>query len=269
MVNFLILLILHFIGDFYFQTSRIARCKNANIGENCNGCKSCKTKALFNNKFLFIHTLLYSVPFLFLFLMTKWRNALLIIAAVLVSHYIIDLVACCLNKKTKQTLVFVVDQLLHTVVLFAAYKLFEMNSCLLEYELFVKTVFAILFLLVPSSVFVNKLFQDLFTHSKQDKASPNTTQEDEQDKTSQDLSTKDKQDKIFDVGSIIGMLERALVLVFAYFSDFAAIAIIITVKTWARSGDLKDNAEGFRDKYLLGTLASLVLALIAFLIFKL
>ena len=269
MVNFLILLILHFIGDFYFQTSRIARCKNANIGENCNGCKSCKTKALFNNKFLFIHTLLYTVPFLFLFLMTKWTNALVIIATVLLSHYIIDVIACCLNKKTKQTLVFIVDQLLHTLVLFVAYKLFDMNSCFIEYELFVKIVFAILFLLVPSSVFVNKLFQDLFTHSEQDKTSPNTPQEDEQDKTSQDLSTKNKQDKIFDVGSIIGMLERALVLVFAYFSDFAAIAIIITVKTWARSGDLRKNKEDFRDKYLLGTLASLVLALIAFLIFKL
>ena len=143
-----------------------------------------------------------------------------------------------------------------------------MNSCFIEYEWFVKIVFAILFLLVPSSVFVNKLFQDLFTHSKQDKTSTNTTKEDEQDKASQDLSTKDNQGKIFDVGSIIGMLERALVLVFAYFSDFAAIAIIITVKTWARSGDLRKNKEDFRDKYLLGTLASLVLALIAFLVFK-
>ena len=71
MAKFLILLILHFIGDFYFQTSRIAKCKNANIGENCNSCKSCKTKALFNNKFVIVHTLLYAVPFLLLFSMTK------------------------------------------------------------------------------------------------------------------------------------------------------------------------------------------------------
>ena len=115
MANFLILLILHFIGDFYFQTSRIAKCKNANISENCNSCNSCKAKALFNNKFVIIHTLLYAVPFLFLFLMTKWTNAMIIIAAVLVSHYIIDLVACCLNKKLKQTLVFVI---LHRQLLF-------------------------------------------------------------------------------------------------------------------------------------------------------
>ena len=241
MANFLILLILHFIGDFYFQTSRIAKCKNANIGENCNSCKSCKTKALFNNKFVIVHTLLYAVPFLLLFSMTKWTSALIVIAAVLVSHYVIDLVSCCLNKKLKQTLVFIADQLLHTVILFAVYKVFEINSCLSEYELFIKIAFAVLFLVVPSSVFINKLFQDLFPDSEKG--------------------------KVFDVGSIIGMLERALVLIFACFNDFAAIAIIITVKTWARSGDLKEKE--FRNKYLLGTLASLVLALIAFLIFKL
>lgn len=241
MANFLILLILHFIGDFYFQTSRVAKCKNANIGENCNGCKSCKTKALFNNKFVIVHTLLYAVPFLFLFSMTKWTTALITIAAVLVSHYVIDLVSCCLNKKLKQTLVFVVDQLLHTVILIAAYKLFYMNSCLSEYDLFIKIAFAVLFLIVPSSVFINKLFQDLFPGSEKG--------------------------KVFDVGSIIGILERALVLIFACFNDFAAIAIIITVKTWARSVDLKEKE--FRNKYLLGTLASLVLALVAFLIFKL
>ena len=63
------------------------------------------------------------------------------------------------------------------------------------------------------------------------------------------------------------MFERALVLIFASFGDFAAIAIIITIKTWARSNDLKDPE--FRNKYLLGTLASLVLALIAFLIYRL
>ncbi len=241
MAKFLILLILHFIGDFYFQTSRIAKCKNANIGENCNSCKSCKTKALFNNKFVIVHTLLYAVPFLLLFSMTKWTSALIVIAAVLVSHYVIDLVSCCLNKKLKQTLVFIADQLLHTVILFAVYKVFEINSCLSEYELFIKIAFAVLFLVVPSSVFINKLFQDLFPDSEKG--------------------------KVFDVGSIIGMLERALVLIFACFNDFAAIAIIITVKTWARSGDLKEKE--FRNKYLLGTLASLVLALIAFLIFKL
>jgi len=96
----------------------------------------------------------------------------------------------------------------------------------------------------------------------------------------EDLFPNDGKGSIFDIGSIIGVLERAIVLVFACFDQFATIAIIITVKTWARSADLKDkgtsnnNTDGnkngnFRDKYLLGTLTSLVIALFAFLIYKL
>lgn len=72
--------------------------------------------------------------------------------------------------------------------------------------------------------------------------------------------------KVFDVGSIIGILERFLVIIFAYFEDFAAIAIIITVKTWARTNDLKE--PDFRNKYLVGTLASMVLALVIFILAK-
>lgn len=242
MVNFLILLILHFIGDFYLQTSKMAKCKNANIDEGCTNCRKCKKNALFNNKHLVIHTLLYVVPFLFLFFMTKWTYTITILAILFVSHYAIDIISCCLNKKLKQTLVFIADQILHIVILFAMYKLFRFNSVFLQYATTIKIIFASLFLIVPSSVFINKLFQDLFPEAEKG--------------------------KIFDVGSVIGILERILVLIFACFGDFAAIAIIITVKTWARSSDLKDKID-FRNKYLLGTLASLVLALISFLIYRL
>ena len=100
----------------------------------------------------------------------------------------------------------------------------------------------ILLLIMPSSVIINKLFEDVFS--------------------------KNKEAGLFDVGSIIGVLERGLVLIFSCFGDFAAIAIIITVKTWARSNDLKQDDDRFRDKYLLGTLASLVLALLIFLIYN-
>lgn len=242
MVNFLILLVLHFIGDFYLQTSKIAKCKNASVGVGCDGCSSCKKNSLFNNKYLIFHTLLYIAPFLFLFFMTEWTSTLVIIGILFVSHYVVDIISCCLNKKSKQTLVFIADQILHIVILFAMYKLFDFNSEFLQYATAIKIIFASLFLIVPSFVFINKLFQDLFPETEKG--------------------------IIFDVGSIIGILERVLVLIFACFGDFAAIAIIITVKTWARSSDLKDKID-FRSKYLLGTLASLVLALIGFLIYRL
>lgn len=241
MVSLMVLLILHFIGDFYLQSSKIAKCKNATVDECCNSCSSCKENALFNNKYLVIHTLLYLIPFLSLFFMIKWTSVILIAIILFFSHYICDTISCCLNKRFKQTPIFIADQIFHICILIAIYKLFEFNFSFLQYEIVIKIILASLFIIVPSSVFINKLFQDLFSENEKG--------------------------RIFDVGSIIGILERILVLIFACFGDFAAIAIIITVKTWARSGDLKDG-NNFRNKYLLGTLASLVLALIAFLIYK-
>lgn len=60
---------------------------------------------------------------------------------------------------------------------------------------------------------------------------------------------------------------RILSVIFAYFDNFPVVAIIITIKTWARANALKESE--FRNKYLLGTLTSMVLALIIFIIYKL
>lgn len=39
MTDYLILIILHLIGDFYFQSTKVARCKNAKTGKFCGDCK--------------------------------------------------------------------------------------------------------------------------------------------------------------------------------------------------------------------------------------
>ena len=242
MVNFFIILILHIIGDFYLQTSKIAKCKSARLGDSCDECKSCKKNASFNIKYILLHSLLYVAPFAFLFLMTKWLNVVIILVGLLISHFVIDIISCCLNKKFKHSIVFIADQALHISLLWGAYILFDFNGAFAQYEFAIKVVFSVLAITIPSSVFINKIFHDLYPDSDEG--------------------------KIFDVGSIIGMLERILALIFAYFEGFAAIAIIITIKTWARSGDLQ-KSDVFRNKYLLGTLASLVLALTVFLVYKL
>lgn len=241
MVNFFIILILHIVGDFYLQTSKIAKCKSANTGTSCKGCNSCKKNSRFNIKYIIIHTLLYVVPFAFLFFVTKWSNVLMIMAGLMASHFVVDIISCCLYKRFKHTIVFIVDQALHIAILFGAYILFDFNCVFAQYEFITKVVFAVLAITIPSSVFIDKIFYDLYPDSGEG--------------------------KVFDVGSIIGIFERILVLIFAYFEDVTAIAIIITIKTWARSNDLKDTE--FRNKYLLGTLASLVLALVFFLMYKL
>ena len=50
MENYLILLIFHMIGDFYLQTTKVARCKNAAKGELCGECQKCKNNIWFNGE---------------------------------------------------------------------------------------------------------------------------------------------------------------------------------------------------------------------------
>ncbi len=240
MLNIIILSIFHLIGDFYLQSTKLAKCKNATVDDNCNACKKCKQTHKFNLKFLLFHTLLYTAPFALLFFKANWLTVIISMAVLFASHFIIDLCTCYLNKKIKKTVVFMLDQGLHIGIIAFLGKYFLYNISIDINAFAVKIVFACLLLIVPSSVFINKLLQDVFNDA------PKTD--------------------LFDIGSIIGILERILVVIFAYYSNFAAIAIIITVKTWARANDLKETE--FRQKYLLGTLASLVLAVIVFLIYK-
>ena len=41
MTDYLILIILHLIGDFYFQSTKVARCKNAKTGTICGTDGDC------------------------------------------------------------------------------------------------------------------------------------------------------------------------------------------------------------------------------------
>ena len=173
--------------------------------------------------------------------MTNWFEAIKNILIIAVSHSMIELFSCFLNKKFKQTLVLIGDQILHIGILFFAYKTTTFYPTFDGYIFSSKTILTVLLLMVPCSIFISKLFEDLYCDNVYN--------------------------GIFDIGSIIGILERFLVIIFALFKNFAAIAIIITVKTWARTDDLKE--PNFRNKYLLGTLASLVLALFCYILFDL
>lgn len=241
MVSFLLLIVLHLLGDFYFQTTKIARCKNAIASSMCAKCKKCKTVSWINWKYLIIHSLLYITPFSLMFLFMKPIYATIVIVGLLSTHILIDVGACYLNKKTKQTTVFVIDQTLHIGLLYLVTQFVDICDCVNDYLYVLKNIFLCFALVMPCSIIINKLFKDLYSASEET--------------------------GVFDVGSMIGIMERILTVIFAYFGNFSAIAIIITIKTWARTNDLKD--PDFRNKYLLGTLTSLVLALLIFIVYKL
>lgn len=240
MVNYLLLIILHLLGDFYLQTTKIARCKNAKKGIACGKCKKCKDSSWINRKYLIVHSLLYIVPFVILYLIMECVYVTVVIGVLLVTHILIDAGTCYFNKKIKQTVVFIVDQALHIGIVCLIPRFVTFGYNIDDYYAVLKILFIGLMLIMPCSIVINKLFKDIYP--------------------------KTDEMGIFDIGSMIGVMERILTVIFAYFDNFPAIAIIITVKTWARTNDLKEPE--FRNKYLLGTLTSLVLALLIFIVYK-
>ena len=240
MLNYVLLMILHLLGDFYLQSDKVARCKNAQIGDKCNSCTQCKKGSNLNIKYILIHSIIYIIPFLLLLFITTIKTWAIVIAILIGSHVVVDSIACLANKKAKVTLVFLIDQAAHAGILYLIFRYADFNMISLTYATLLKVAFIVLLLIAPCSILINKLIEDTFPGS---------------------VAVG-----LFDVGSIIGILERILVVIFAYLGNLAAIAIIITVKTWARSADLKK--KGFRNKYLLGTLASLVSAALVFMLYR-
>lgn len=65
-----------------------------------------------------------------------------------------------------------------------------------------------------------------------------------------------------ETGAIIGSLERVVILILASLGQYAAIALVIADKSMARYKRISESSA-FAEYYLLGTLASLMVALIA------
>lgn len=65
-------------------------------------------------------------------------------------------------------------------------------------------------------------------------------------------------------GRWIGVLERAIVVVMTLWGEFEAIAFVLTAKSIARFDLLKD--QNFAERYLVGTLASTAIAILAALL---
>ena len=65
----------------------------------------------------------------------------LLLVGLLISHFVIDIISCCLNKKFKHSIVFIADQALHIALLWGAYILFDFNGAFAQYEFAIKVVF--------------------------------------------------------------------------------------------------------------------------------
>lgn len=242
MVIFKLLLIAHLLGDYFFQPSYLAEKKKKSIIG------------------LIAHVLIYTL-FIFLVLL-QFGNVWEIICCsiiVFISHFLIDYYRVKLTKRCSERIsfwIFIIDQVLHIglILIISLIIKDDLNSIgniiynisflkSVDFNKIINYCIAFLIVLTPASVFIKHFFNFLFNKKE--------------------ICKNVDSDN---VGSIIGMLERIVILLLCILGMYGSIALVLTAKSLARFKQL-ENKE-FAEKYLVGTLISLIIAILAVLFIK-
>ncbi len=243
-MKYLLLIIAHFLGDFMFQSSTMA------------------SKKISSLKYFGLHCLIYSgFTGLTLIWFKPLKNVVYAALIIIISHIVIDYFRnTILNKLSKKQrnhknldfVIIIADQILHLlIIIFSVHLLKSPNdsgkiilNIILTYlswnHLYNFTVLAFLYILClsPTAIFIKKVFI-LFSFQNED-------------------NPKIKDDLIKS-GYLIGVLERIIILNLGLNGQLGAIGFVIAAKSLARFNQLNDKT--FAEKYLVGTLLSVAIAL--------
>lgn len=235
MILLKIMLLLHVVGDFYTQSNRMNMHKKK------------------NNRHLILHVLIYTVPYVILFFfLEKWYLIVLLLVALFASHYLIDFLKIKHEKKCKSTYkAFLVDQLLHIIVLYISWvflrkyfngtdqivALLQNLGVFTDFDRLINTIIVFTIIFRPTSYFVEMVLPIKNSDVK------------EETRTNKDVN----------YGSYIGNLERVAIVLLGLLNLWSSIALVITAKSIARFKQLED--KDFAQKYLIGTLLSLTITL--------
>lgn len=255
---FTILLCVHVLGDFYFQTQKMADKKQ--------------------KQFLWtvFHSLIYAVGswlLLFLFLPGLKMRYILAFAG---AHAAIDIIkyAVCSLLKTRCGIrnsmydrrnLFLIDQAAHLLtILGIAFWIGKSNITELyreEAELFFHTFD------VSETVFLKWIFVLLLIHKPANILIANILSGYRPEKREgSDKKLPDENGTDRNAGRMIGTLERIIMVIFIAIGQYAAVGLVLTAKSIARYDRIAKD-QVFAEYYLLGTLLSTICAIAAALIF--
>ncbi len=224
------LVLVHFIGDFVLQPLKWIEHKFEHKGKS---------------KYLYYHLGVHLVLLLVILQLQHWW----IIAITLITHYLIDLAKLVLTTPKNTRFLFVVDQILHLIVLAMLVYFYEPYT-LPWGEMFTANTLLfmcmVVFVTYVSAILIRMMIAPYVTELAEDEA--NTTEG----------------GSLKNAGRYIGMLERLFVFGFILLGQWAAIGLLIAAKSVFRFGDLNKGKNRKLTEYvLIGTLLSFGLAIIA------
>lgn len=233
------LLLAHFVSDFMLQSGT---------------CAEKKTKYM---RYLGLHALIYGcvmgvAAWAWLPVHIAWLPVLIIA----LSHLCMDALRIWLDKRynfpTFGLASFVIDQVVHVAVICATVWGFDLEihtrawistwTGPVSLAEILRYVLLFVVILQPASVLVQKVTLCA---------------------TDETCSQEGKEPA---VGNIIGKLERIILAILVLCGEIGAIGFVLAAKSLARYSQL--NEQGFAERYLVGTLSSTAVAIIAALILK-
>lgn len=238
-----ILLLFHILGDFYFQSNKLSKLK--------------KDKILF----LIIHVVIYMLLFIPLFWINENTLAVsFIIIGIFITHLVCDYVMSKISKGNKSLKLLLIDQTIHILTISIVWFILKetvieftnINDYLNQIEILVSVdriiSIALILLIIgrPTSIIVEKM---LPVEIKEETTAPDLIE----------------QTPKINYGSLIGILERVIIVLLAILNLWSSIALVFTAKSIARFKQLEN--KNFAQKYLIGTLLSLSITLGILLLF--
>ncbi len=253
---FTILLCVHLLGDFYFQTQRMADRKREKF------------------PWTICHSFAYAVCSLLLFFLLLPGMKLRYMLAFVLAHAFIDIVkyAACRFLSGKRLFtdsapnsrnVFLLDQAAHLLTILGIAFWMRTADCAELYRAGAGVFFdafglsetellgwaaALLFIHKPANILIANILSGYKPDRKDDPDGGKTVREDR------------------NAGRMIGTLERIIMVIFISIGQYSAVGLVLTAKSIARYDRISKD-QAFAEYYLLGTLLSTICAVIAALIF--
>lgn len=242
MIKILLVLFLigHVLGDFYLQSDELASSKKKSFSQ-----------LLEHGLIYFFSMTIILIP-IFGFSFLKW---VLVISLI---HFLIDSGIFYLNRKqdlikNNKLFFYILDQLLHFITILMVVLVISSRTETVYYTAFFDAILdpsyiniqsilnwmlAIAILIKPVSISINKILAQY---------EPTTVDEEEFGHPG--------------AGSLIGILERLIILVMLSQNQYGAIGFVLTAKSIARYNKIAENPQ-FSEYYLLGTLLSMLLVIL-------
>lgn len=228
---FLIQLVGHMLGDFYFQGERMCTAKKSNA---------------FGSIWLYVHTLLIFCAAWFVTWNISFGWAALLIALL---HGLVDGAKSYIPQtKCNPSILFFIDQIVHLLIVFGVVWLFVNKDGWIEWEWLslyrAAMISAVMFCLWSANFFIGNFLKIIKVEKTND------------DK----CAMRDCMKPTLDASRVIGSIERMLVFLFVWLGQYSAIGFLIAAKSVMRfpeMGQGKNNAE----YYLVGSLLSFGLSI--------